>query len=149
MGATGFFLLNLALGFYNAGTIWAHEVDIFRTWKLIGPEQFHRVQRTHWLKLPYWIFTPVGLGLLGGIGLIRFHPSHSPAWGIWGGVSCQMLSLILTAIFWGRWQGQLARDPKGPDSPYLAKILKTHWLRTLLISANALILLAWAFVLFA
>ena len=149
MGATGFFLLNLALGFYNVGTIWAHEVDIFRTWKLIGPEQFHRVQRTHWMKLPYWIFTPVGLGLLGGIGLIWFHPAKSPAWGIWGGVSCQFLSLVLTAIFWGRWQGQLARDRRGPDSPYLAKILKTHWLRTLLINANALILLSWAFVLFS
>lgn len=66
MGATGFFLLNLALGFYNAGTIWAHEVDIFRTWKLIAPQQFHRVQRAHWLKLPYWIFAPVGLGLWAG-----------------------------------------------------------------------------------
>jgi hypothetical protein len=149
MGAGGFFLLNLALAFYNAGTIWAHEVDIFRTWKLIGPQEFHQVQRTHWRKLPYWIFTPVGLGLAGGIGLIRVHPAGSPLWGIWGGVACQLLSLILTALFWGRWQAKLAGDPKGPQSPWLDRILRTHWLRTLLINANALILLAWALALYA
>jgi hypothetical protein len=124
MGPTGFFLLNLALAFYNAGTIWAHEVDIFRTWTLIGPEQFHRVQRTHRLKLPYWIFAPVGLGLAGGVGLIWFHPAHSPLWGIWGGLSCQILSLVLTAIFWGRWQGQLAQDSRGPKAPISPKSSK-------------------------
>lgn len=149
MGATGFLLLNLALAFYNTGTIWAHEVDIFRTWKLIAPEQFHLVQRTHWLKLPYWIFAPVGLGLLGAVVLIWFHPAHSPLWGIWGGVSCQFLSLLLTILFWGRWQGLLARDKRGPQSPHLAQILKTHWVRTLLINANAAILLVWTLVLFS
>ena len=25
-------VLNLALAFYNVGTIWAHEIDIFRSW---------------------------------------------------------------------------------------------------------------------
>jgi hypothetical protein len=32
---TVFLLLNLALAFYNVGTIWAHEIDIFRSWKLL------------------------------------------------------------------------------------------------------------------
>jgi len=31
----------------------------------------------------------------------------------------------------------------GSRSPYLAKILKTHWLRKLLVNAYAAILLAW------
>jgi hypothetical protein len=43
MTANEFFLCNLALAFYNAGTIWAHEIDIFRTWKLIGRTEFHTV----------------------------------------------------------------------------------------------------------
>ena len=43
-----FLLLNLALGFYNAGVIWAHEIDIFRTWKLIDEKDFHIVQLKHW-----------------------------------------------------------------------------------------------------
>lgn len=136
-------LLNLALGFYNVGTIWAHEVDIFRSWKLVSASRFHAVQRAHWHKIPYWVLTPVGLGICGAFALLWYHPAGSPLWGIGGVFFCQLLSLLLTAIFWGRWQARLANDRLGPDSPYLRRILKTHWVRTLLINASAGILLAW------
>jgi hypothetical protein len=137
-----FLILNLALSFYNVGTIWAMEVDIFRSWKLVGND-FHTVQEIHWKKLPYWIFTPVGLALVGSIILFWYHPAGSPIWAIWGVFLVQLLSLMLTAIFWGQWQAKLSKDPLGSKSPYLAKILKTHWLRTLLINAYAFTLLAW------
>lgn len=100
----------------------------------------------HWRKLVYWIFIPVGLALIGGIALVWYHPVHSPAWAIWGALLCQVLALALTAIFWGRWQAKLSRDSSGSRSPYLAKILKTHWLRTLLVNAYAAILLAWTII---
>jgi hypothetical protein len=51
---------------------------------------------------------------------------------------------VLTAIYWGRWQAKLSKDERGPASPYLTNILATHWIRTLLISGYALILLGWA-----
>jgi hypothetical protein len=60
MNSSTFLLLNLALAFYNAGTIWAHEVDIFRSWKLVDPVSFHRIQAVHWRKVPYWVFLPTG-----------------------------------------------------------------------------------------
>ena len=139
-----FLLLNLALAFYNVGTIWANEIDIFRSWKLLDPSNFHAVQRVHWRKLPYWVLTPVGLSLLGSIVLVWYHPGNSPLWGVAGAVWCQALSIVLTAVYWGRWQARLAQDPSGSDSLYLTKILNTHWVRTLLVNANALILLFWA-----
>lgn len=142
MSPTVFLLLNLALGFYNVGTIWAMEIDIFRSWKLVGTD-FRTVQEVHWRKLPYWIFTPVALALIGSIALFWYHPANSPAWAIWGVFLCQALSLVLTAAFWGRWQAKLSKDPLGSQSPYLTKILSTHWLRTLLINGYALILLVW------
>jgi hypothetical protein len=137
-----FLLLNLALAFYNVGTIWAMEVDIFRSWKLVGAD-FHKVQEVHWKKLPYWIFTPVGLALIGSVVLIWYHPVGSPSWAIWCVLLFQVISLTLTAIFWGQWQARLSKDPLGSQSPYLAKILKTHWIRTFLITAYAFILLIW------
>jgi hypothetical protein len=140
---TGFLLLNLALGFYNVGTIWAHEVDIFRSWRLLSATDFSRVQTAHWRTLPYWIFGPVVLALAGAIALVWYHPAGSPAWGIWGNLGCQVASLALTAFFWGPWQAKLSRDPRGAQSPYLATIVATHWIRTALINAYALILLLW------
>ena len=145
MSRITFLVLNLALAFYNVGTIWAHEIDIFRSWKLVDRATFHRIQSTHWRKLPFWGFTPVGLALAGAVALVWFHPAGSPAWGIWGGLGFQLASLLLTAAFWGRWQAALSRDERGVDSAFLARILATHWVRTLLINAHGIVLLLWTF----
>lgn len=143
MTPSAFLILNLALAFYNVGTIWAHEVDIFRSWKLIPSDAFHRVQQAHWRKVPYWVFLPVGLAFAGSIALVGYHPAHSLVWTVWSALGCQLLSHVLTALSWGRWQAKLSHDPLGPASPYLARILSTHWIRTALINAYAIILLIW------
>ena len=148
MSSAVFLLLNLALAFYNFGTVWAHEVDIFRSWKLIDAKNFHEIQRVHWRKLPYWIFTPIGLALIGGSVLIWYPPASSPLWTIGGALVCQVLSIVLTAILWGRWQAKLALDARGAQSPYRILILKTHWIRTSLISAYATLLLACSVAVF-
>jgi hypothetical protein len=149
MNPNVFLLLNLALSFYLVGAIWAHELDIFRSWKLIDAKDFPTVQTVHWRKLPYWIFTPIGIALGGSIALVWYQPAASPGWAVWGNLACQVASHLLTAIFWGPWQAKLGKDDRGPASPYLAKILATHWIRTLLINAYGLILLAWAIRAFA
>ena len=139
-------LANVAVGFYNAGTIWAHEIDTFRTWAMIGPNEFHDVQQAHWRKLPYWVFAPVVAALIGGAVLVAYHPKKSPGWVVGLPLLCQSLSIVLTGKFYGPWQAKLSQDTAGPKSSYLAKILATHWVRTLLITANAALLLTWAIV---
>lgn len=135
-------LVNLLVGGYNFGTIWAHEVDIFRSWRLAG-EHFQEVQRVHWRKLPYWVLGPVGAGFILSVVMLWLHPSGSLAWA-WSSFGTQVASGALTATMWGPWQGRLARDPRGAESPYLRRILATHWIRTALYSANAIIVLLWA-----
>lgn len=144
MSPQTFLLVNLALSFYLTGTIWALEVDIFRSWRLVDAKDFHQIQSAHWKKLPYWVFAPLGLALAGSVALIFYHPDGSQAWVIWSNLAAQLMSHLLTAIFWGRLQGKLSRDERGPDSPYLAKFLATHWIRTLLINTYSAILLVWA-----
>src|SRR5437667_4449423 len=136
-----FLLLNLAH--------WAHEIDIFRSWALLDPGTFRRVQRADWRKLPYWVFIPMGLLFTGSIALISYHPSVSPSWAIWGSLACQLASHVLTGAMWGPWQAKLSQDERGASSPYLAKILSTHWIRTFLINANGAIMLAWGIRAFA
>ena len=136
-----FLLLNLVLAFYNVGTIWAMEVDIFRSWRLLDPKTFKLVQTLHWKKLPYWIFIPVILAFIGSIILFWYHPENIPMWEIWTVFLTQFISHILTAIFWGQWQAKLSKDESGGASPYLEKILRTHWIRTCLINAYGFMLL--------
>jgi hypothetical protein len=146
MAPMPFLLINLALAFYNVGAIWATEVDIFRSWQYVGVREFHALQAAHWRKLPYWIFLPVALALVGSIALVFYHPAGSPAWAIWGNLLCQLASHGGTALMWGRWQAKLSQDPSGPDSVHLSRILQTHWVRTLLITAYGIIMLVWAMV---
>jgi hypothetical protein len=141
-------LSNLALAFYNTGTIWAMEIDIFRSWRLMDKQTFSIVRKAHWKKIPYWIFIPVGVAFAGSIALIWYHPDGSPVWAIWGTIACQLCSHILTALFWGPWQAKLSLDPQGPNSSLLRKILQTHWIRTTLINAYAAILFAWTIIVF-
>jgi hypothetical protein len=144
MNSAEFLVLNLALAFYNVGTIWAHELDIFRSWRLLDATDFHRVQQAHWRKLPYWVFVPVGVSLIGSLALVGYHPAGPPVAILWSALGCQIASHTLTAILWGPWQARLSRDPLGPRSPALARILATHWIRTGLISAYGVLLLEYS-----
>jgi len=62
---------------------------------------------------------------------------------MWGNLGCQVSAILLTVAFREQWQASLARDPLGSHSPYPTKILATHWIRTLLTSGYAIIILAW------
>jgi hypothetical protein len=57
-------------------------------------------------------FHSSGTGLIRSIALVWYHPEISPNWAIWGNLMSQLTSHLLTAIFWGRWQPQLSRDPR-------------------------------------
>jgi len=138
---TQFLLTNLALAFYLVGCIWADEVDIFRSWQMLDAANFRRVQTVHWRKLPYRVFLPSASALSDSLVLIWYHPASSPAWGIWCNLACQLASHVLTALFWGRWQAKLSHDNADGNGVYLALILNTDWVRTLLISAYGAILL--------
>jgi hypothetical protein len=52
-GAENLLLRNIALSLYNVGIIWAHEIDIFRAWKLLNLADFLAVHAAPWRKLPY------------------------------------------------------------------------------------------------
>ncbi len=100
-----FLLLNLALGFYAVGIVWANEIDIFRSWQHIrDTEDFRTVWHEHWRKLWAWGLIPVSLEFAGAIGLILYHPAGSPAWAFWGNFACQLGSIVLSMLFWERWQ---------------------------------------------
>ncbi len=111
---------------------------------MLDPENFHRVQAVHWKKLPFWVFIPLALAFAGSIALIWYHPTASPTWAIWGNFLCQTASHFLTAFTWGPWKAKLSQDPAGGESPYLGEILRTHWIRTVLIIGYGAILLVWS-----
>ena len=49
---TIFLLANVALAFTIAGFVWAHQVEIFRSWRLLDAKSFRAVHDAHWQTLP-------------------------------------------------------------------------------------------------
>ena len=139
---TLFLLGNLVLASVIAGFVWAHQIEIFRAWRLLDQKSFHAVHDAHWRTLPVWI-VPIVLSTAGSLALIFYHPTGSPVWAIGAGIACQALVQTLTVLFWGRWQANLRTDPAGPKSAALARLVRTHWVRAALVTAYAGILVAW------
>ena len=66
------------------------------------------------------------------------YSAGAPAWAIAGNLTCFVVAIGLTAAFWARWQAKLESDnTMGGRSPWLKKILDTHWIRVVLVNASA------------
>ena len=87
---TLFLLGNLVLASVIAGFVWAHQIEIFRAWRLLDKESFRAVHDAHWRTLPVWI-VPIVLSTAGSLALIFYHPTGSPVWAIGAGIACQAL----------------------------------------------------------
>jgi len=99
--------VNLSLAFYNTVQFGTRN-RYFQNRKWLMPE-IHAVQRTHWRKLPYWVFIPVGLSCRAQ-SLILYHPDKIAIWK-YGPL---LLPIPLTTFllhFLGPWQARLSKDP--------------------------------------
>jgi hypothetical protein len=129
-----FLLLNTALAFYAVGLIWTQDVNVFRPWKLLNYDDFMKVRRAYWKTTPYLVFIPVGLSLIGAITLIWYHPEKVSTNLVYIAVSTHLLIDITTALSWGQWQARIARGKAGPDSLLLDKLVRTHWIRAIMVT---------------
>lgn len=117
-------LLNLALSFYLGGAIWAIEVDIFRSWKLVNATDFPKVQLAHWHKLPYWVFTPLALALAGSVTLIWYHPAGSPGMGDLGEFSLPTQFAHVDGDLLGPMAVEAGQRPSRPCKPVLGSDIR-------------------------
>src|SRR5699024_2399581 len=103
----------------------------------------------HWRKLPYFVFAPIAIVLICNIILLWQHPENTPMVLIWVALAFHLLVDVLSGFMWGLWQAKLTFEHHGPDSPLLARLINTHWIRILLVTLNGLALLAAAIISFS
>lgn len=144
-------LTNLALSFYNLAVIWLMQMDVFYTWRYIPTELFGQVQGEHFRKLFITVFPQAILTTLISGLLLKRRPEYVPKFPLVFGLVLQLLVWLLTALMWGRWQGEIALTISsagnnytlGPANYKLYQLLvNTHWIRVGIITAYA-ILSAW------
>jgi hypothetical protein len=141
--------INVIVSFYNLAVIWLMQLDVFYSWRYIPSEVFEvfevfgKMQGEHFWSLFVTVFPQAIVALVLSFLLIQYrHPVISLKC-LWLGALLQILIWLLSAVFWGRWQGQIAiplhsvvTHSLGPANFELYQtLMKTHWLRVLLIPA--------------
>jgi hypothetical protein len=129
-----------ALSFYGLGMIWAMEMVTLRTWTVLhDKETFHQLRSVHWRALPFLVFIPIGILFISSVWLLWYHPAKTPINLIVFAVGIQMVTFILTAMYWGRWERLISVEQQSPQSNLVRVLIKTHWIRTALVSLNAIL----------
>jgi hypothetical protein len=122
---------------YHVGIIWLVQVVAWPLFGYVGRNEFEAYHAAWWRGIRYVIFVPSGLALLGMILLLHSPPLDVPVWLLWTALGLYILTYGLTAVWWGPQQAKLI-DTK---SPRFGLILRTHWIRTVLVAGFAVLLL--------
>jgi len=129
-----------ALSFYGLGMIWEMEVVTLRTWTIFrDKETFHLLRSVHWRVLPYLVFIPIGILFVCSVSLLWYHSAKTPVNLLASAVGTQVITFILTGIYWGRWERIISVEHQSPQSNLVKLLVKTHWIRTALVSLNAIL----------
>jgi hypothetical protein len=131
-------LATLVLAWYHVGIVWLVQTVAWPLFAHVGQNEFEDYHLAWWHGIRYVIFIPSGLIFAGAILLLFYTPIGVPVWLLWLALGLYALTYLLTAVWWGPLQAKLT-DPR---SPRFTLIVRTHWLRTALVSAFGLALFA-------
>jgi hypothetical protein len=135
-------IITFAASWYDVGTIWMTQLG-WRLWTYVAPDDFDAYHHAWWAKIKPVIFPVAALAFTGSIALIWWRPEGVTAASVWLNLGLQVLTYVLTAAFWARWQAQThhAKLPDGSLDPMYARAMGTHWIRAVIITANGLAVL--------
>jgi len=131
-------LAALVLAWFHVGVVWLVQTVSWPIFAHVGQNEFEEYHLAWWRGIRWIVFVPGTLALVGTALLLRFTPAGVPVWLVWLALGIDLLMYLLTAVWWGPQQAKLT-DPR---SPRFRLIVKTHWVRTALVSAYGFALLA-------
>ena len=108
-------LFNLAVGFYNVGTVWLTQVTCYPLFAQVGPAEFTAYHLAWWHGIWGVILGPAIVGFLGAVAMLRWRPPHISIRSVWLAVGVLVAVYSLTAVWWGPLMARLihAVDPTG------------------------------------
>jgi hypothetical protein len=136
------FLMTLAFTLFMTGMIWCMQILEYPLFALVGPQEFPAYHLRHNRGLPFVVIAPSLLALASAITLIVVRPLSIPLWPCIVVVVLDLFILGYTAAREAPLHARLDRD--GYSSAVIHDLVLGNWVRTLIWTANALILLGIA-----
>lgn len=135
-------LVTTVVGWYNVGVIWLLQRHVLPGFEFIGSNEWPEYHGHHWQAIKYVVLAPAGLAFAGSALLNRLSPDGVPRWATRFGLALQTTAFGLTAVVWGPMQVQLDREGNAPK--LVGRFVRTHWIRTALVTLFGLLTLGMA-----
>ena len=135
------FIVTLALSLYMTGMIWSMQILEYPLFALVGPKEFPAYHQRHNRGLPLLVILPSLAAFTSAVVLIVTRPKRLPLWASIVVVVLDLLIIIATAVREVPLHAQLDRE--GSQAPLIRQLVQGNWIRTVLWTAKAILLLVW------
>ena len=133
------FLLTLALTLYMTGMIWSMQILEYPLFALVGPQEFPAYHQRHNRGLPILVILPSIGASVSAVVLIFTRPARLPLWSCIVIAVLDLLIIVATVAREAPLHAQLDREGYSPT--IIRQLVQSNWIRTLLWTVNAIILL--------
>ena len=133
------FIITLALTLYMSGMIWSMQVLEYPLFALVGPQEFPAYHQRHNPGLPIFVILPSVGALLSAAALIFTRPARLPLWTSIVIAALDLCVVLVTVAREAPLHGKLDRE--GYSATVSRQLVQGNWIRTILWTASAIILL--------
>jgi hypothetical protein len=133
------FLVTLAFTLYMTGMIWSMQVLEYPLFALVGRTEFPTYHAAHNRSLPLFVILPSILALVSAVVLFWIRPAGIPLWSVVLVVALDLAVLVSTVAWQAPLHGRLDRE--GFSIEIITALVRGNWVRTILWTINALVLL--------
>ena len=130
-------LVTSVLSLYGLGNVWLVQLACYRLWQYVGPQEAFAYHNAWWHSIWGVLFIPAGVVFLGSFALLRIRPKGVTRRDARTGLTLQLLTYGLTAVWWGPLMARLVTSDAGLSRRLYHLLMTTHWLRVGLVTAYA------------
>jgi hypothetical protein len=135
-----FLLLFAACSLYNCGTIWMTQRVSYPLFRLVGSSEFVVYDWHYFLNIIPVVIIPAFCVMIGSLAFLIIHPHSVPEWAL---LVNAIFGLAGLAVTLGLEIPRNLRLQKGGKSDVvIQELIRYNWLRTLVFTAHAL-LMVW------
>jgi hypothetical protein len=121
------------------GEIWFVQIVVYPLFAKVGTEEYISYHKFYSSQIPLPVIVPGFLSFLMPVALIFFGPESVPSWMLWANAACGVIGLLVTV---GLEIPRHARlENGGKQEKVIQELVRYNWLRTLSITASALLTL--------
>ena len=129
------FMFTFALVFYSLGASYVESFVNYRTWHLIGADEFRAYHQALRPRVIAFLVVPVFSIALFSLAMIWLRPPQIPRWSMVLSLAIMLFIIIISLTVQIPIQIQLSSN--GLSTPLIDKLILTDWLRKIPVTANA------------